>query len=168
MELRYQTKGRNRFVRFNVVDVTVSQLGGQELFFVANSVAKRTARNDENCHEGNPRLQGSPSPMNATNTLAPRCATTCYMERVGIRELRQNATAVLRRVAAGEVVEVTDRGRAVARIVPMHEASRLEQLLAEGRASGATGDLLDVKPMRRVAGKPLLSEILAGMRTDER
>ena len=92
----------------------------------------------------------------------------CYMEKVGIRELRQNATAVLRRVAAGEVVEVTDRGRAVARIVPMHEASRLEQLMAEGRASEATGDVLDVKPIRRIAGKPLLSQILADVRSDER
>jgi len=92
----------------------------------------------------------------------------CYMTRVGIRELRQNATAVLRRVAAGEVVEVTDRGRAVARIVPMHEASRLEQLKAEGRASGASGDLLDVKPAPRIAGRPLLSKILADMRADER
>ena len=92
----------------------------------------------------------------------------CYMGRAGIRELRQNATAVLRRVAAGEIVEVTDRGRALARIVPMHEASRLEQLLAEGRASAATGVLLDVEPVPRMAGKPLLSKILADMRADER
>jgi prevent-host-death family protein len=90
------------------------------------------------------------------------------MERVGIRELRQNASAVLRRVASGEVVEVTDRGRAVARIVPMHEASRLGQLMAEGRASGTTLDLLDIKPISHVAGKPLLSKVLADMRSDER
>jgi prevent-host-death family protein len=92
----------------------------------------------------------------------------CYMKRVGVRELRQSASAVLRRVAAGEVIEVTDRGRPVARIVPMHEASRLEQLVAEGRASGATGDLLDVKPIPRIARKPVLSKILADMRADER
>ena len=92
----------------------------------------------------------------------------CYMTKVGIRELRQNASAVLRRVAAGEVVEVTDRGRAVARIVPMHEESRLEQLLAEGRMSGATGHLLDVKPIAPIGGKPLLSKTLADMRADER
>lgn len=90
------------------------------------------------------------------------------MERVGVRELRQNATAVLRRVAAGEVIEVTDRGRAVARIVPMHEASRLEQLVAEGRASRATGDLLDVQPVPRTAGKPVLSKTLADLRADDR
>ena len=92
----------------------------------------------------------------------------CYMHRVGIRDLRQNASAVLRRVAEGEIVEVTDRGRAVARIVPMHEASRLEQLQAEGRASGATKDLLDVKPVPRTAKGPSLSKILADMRADER
>jgi hypothetical protein len=50
----------------------------------------------------------------------------------------------------------------------MHDASRLEQLLAEGRASGASGDLLEVKPMARIAGKPLLSKVLADMRADER
>lgn len=74
----------------------------------------------------------------------------------------------MRRVAAGEVIEVTDRGIAVARIVPMHEASRLEKLLAEGRTSHVTRDLLNVKPIPQVAGKPLLSQILAGMRTDGR
>lgn len=92
----------------------------------------------------------------------------CYMKRVGIRELRQNATGVLRAVSAGEVVEVTDRGRAVARIVPLHEDSRLEQLIGERRASQATGDLLDVKPVERIAGRPVLSEVLADMRADER
>jgi prevent-host-death family protein len=95
-------------------------------------------------------------------------ATLCYMKRVGIRELRQNASAVLRDVAAGEVVEVTDRGIAVARIVPMHESSRLDQLLAENRASLATGDLLDIQPADRADGKPLLSEVLADMRADAR
>jgi prevent-host-death family protein len=42
----------------------------------------------------------------------------CYMERVGLRELRQNASQYIARVARGEIVEVTQRGRLVARIVP--------------------------------------------------
>ena len=41
-----------------------------------------------------------------------------HMERVGVRELRRDASAILRRVAAGETVEVTDRGRHVAVGVP--------------------------------------------------
>lgn len=41
------------------------------------------------------------------------------MTSVGIRELRQRASALLRLVEAGESVEITDRGRPVAMLVPM-------------------------------------------------
>jgi prevent-host-death family protein len=40
------------------------------------------------------------------------------MDRVGVRELRQNPTPVLRAVEAGAEVAVTVNGRAVARLVP--------------------------------------------------
>lgn len=43
------------------------------------------------------------------------------MHSVGIRALKQNASAVIARVANGESIEVTDRGRPVARIVPLRE-----------------------------------------------
>ena len=42
----------------------------------------------------------------------------CYMERIGVRELRQNASRYLDRVAAGEVIEVTQPGQLIARIIP--------------------------------------------------
>ncbi len=57
------------------------------------------------------------------------------MARVGIRELRQNASALIRRVIGGENIEVTDRGRPVARIVPLRDGSVLDQMIVEGRAS---------------------------------
>ena len=90
------------------------------------------------------------------------------MVRAGIRELRQNASALIRRVVAGETVEITDRGRPVARIVPLVRQSPLDQLIAEGRATPARGDLLDVKPIKPVPGKRRLSDVLAEMRADER
>jgi prevent-host-death family protein len=90
------------------------------------------------------------------------------MEKVGVRELRQNASAVLRRVAGGETVEVTDRGRPVARIVPIRHESVLDQMIAEGRATRATGDLLEIKPIDPIPGHPTLSEALAELRADER
>jgi prevent-host-death family protein len=40
------------------------------------------------------------------------------MDRIGVRELRQHASRYLERVARGESLEVTDRGRPVARFVP--------------------------------------------------
>jgi len=54
-------------------------------------------------------------------------------DEVGIRALKQNASAVVARTAAGEVVTVTDRGRPVARLMPI-PASPLEELLAAGDA----------------------------------
>lgn len=42
-----------------------------------------------------------------------------HTQSVGIRALKQNASQVIARVAAGETIEVTDRGRPVARIIPL-------------------------------------------------
>ena len=92
----------------------------------------------------------------------------CYMASVGIRQLRQNASAIIRRVLEGENIDVTDRGRPVARIVPLREVGRLDQLILDGRATGVRGELLDRKPVPPGRRKPLLSEILADMRLDER
>ena len=60
----------------------------------------------------------------------------CYMNRVGIRELRQNLTVYLRRVQRGETLEVTDRGRPVAVIGPLEAASSaLDRNVQMGRVS---------------------------------
>ena len=93
-----------------------------------------------------------------------------HMDRVGIRELRLNASRLMSRVEHVESLEVTSRGRLVARIVPIRPAGGLAQLLAEGAASGPAdeGDLLDIAPVKRVRGVPLPSQVLAEMRADER
>ena len=67
------------------------------------------------------------------------------MERIGVRELRQNASRYLRRVEAGESFEVSDRGRPVAVLVPVRP-SRRDQLIAEGRLRPAAGSILDLGP----------------------
>lgn len=91
------------------------------------------------------------------------------MERIGIRELRQHASRWVRRAAAGESFEVTDRGRPVARLVPPAPLEGIEFLRAEGRVRPASGDLLDLgPPLPPAPGVPLPSEILAAMRADER
>ena len=89
---------------------------------------------------------------------------------VGIRELRQQTSAVLRRVAGGEAIEVTDHGHPIARIVPLR-AGILDQLVLEGRASKAVGDLVDLGDALGlpVAGAGVLpSTALAELRADER
>jgi len=92
------------------------------------------------------------------------------MKSIGIRELRQDASKYLRLVEAGEVIEVTDRGRPVARLVPIpREETVIERLIREGRATPAKGSLADLPPpLPPLPGQPTLSEILAEMREDER
>ncbi len=74
-----------------------------------------------------------------------------HMERIGVRELRRDASAVLRRVAAGETVEVTDRGRPVA-VLLRTMPSGLARLEREGLLRRAEGDLLDIVPITLPAG----------------
>lgn len=90
------------------------------------------------------------------------------MQQVGVRELRDNVSSVLRRVASGEVIEVTDHGHPVARLVPVRYRSVLEQMVAEGRATAAEGDLLDEEPLPIPPGAPSGSQALAELRADER
>jgi prevent-host-death family protein len=86
--------------------------------------------------------------------------------QVGIRELRQNLSVYLRRVEAGETLEVSDRGRAVALLTPLRRStSVLDRLVAEGRATKPAGDLLEIGlPEGKVSRT--LSEALEAVRED--
>ena len=58
---------------------------------------------------------------------------------IGTGELRQNLSVYLRRAEAGETLEVTQRGRAVAVLGPLPERARLlDRLVANGQARRAT------------------------------
>jgi prevent-host-death family protein len=87
---------------------------------------------------------------------------------MGIRELRNNLPAVIRRVRAGEGIEVTDHGHPVARIVPINVRSQYEQMVAEGRIIPPEIDPLDTPPLPARPGMPSGSQILAEMRDGER
>lgn len=92
------------------------------------------------------------------------------MKTIGIRELRQQASRHLRAVQAGETIQVTDRGKPVAMIVPVErELSALDRLEAAGRLTRSKGDLLRLgPPPKPKKGLPLPSQILERMRADER
>ena len=91
------------------------------------------------------------------------------MATVGVRELRQRASELLRRVEAGETIEVTDRGRPVAVLAPLPQAGPLEQLRAAGEVIPAAGSLTDLpEPLPVPAGKESPSVILARLRRNER
>ncbi|MBX3142495.1 MAG: type II toxin-antitoxin system prevent-host-death family antitoxin [Trueperaceae bacterium] len=91
------------------------------------------------------------------------------MAKIGVRELRQNASVYLARVQEGEVIEVTSRGRTVARIVPPTE-SLWDKMMADGHIrpplEGAPR-LEDIEPAPPVSGFNA-SEVLRQMREHER
>jgi prevent-host-death family protein len=54
-----------------------------------------------------------------------------------VRELRNNLSRFLDRVREGEDIVVTDRGRAVARVVPMNGERTIDRLVARGLVTPA-------------------------------
>ena len=70
------------------------------------------------------------------------------MKAVPVRELQQHASAVLRRVRAGERVAVTDRGTVVAVLVPPSDAGGAAGLVAAGRVRLARNPLSGREPER--------------------
>ncbi len=87
-----------------------------------------------------------------------------YMTEVGIRALKQNASAVVAQAEAGAVITITDRGRPVAQMSPI-PTSRLDGLIESGLARSARRSIGDL-PSRRSG--PSLSEALIAMRDEER
>jgi len=88
--------------------------------------------------------------------------------RVGVRELRQNLSVYLRRVKAGETLEVTERGQTVARLTPQppESLSPLQRLIAEGRATAPTRSHKNLPPPMKIDGVSV-SEILQQMRDED-
>jgi prevent-host-death family protein len=54
--------------------------------------------------------------------------------RVGVRELRDRLSGYLERARAGEQIEITDRGRPIAMLVPLPESrATVVELIAAGK-----------------------------------
>ncbi len=90
------------------------------------------------------------------------------MTSVGIRELRQNASALLRRVEAGETLEITDRGRPVAILAPLPERGPIDRLRASGDLIQAQQRFVDLpEPIELEPGQIPPSAVLEQLRSDE-
>lgn len=86
-----------------------------------------------------------------------------HMSEVGIRALKQNASAVVSEAAAGETVTITDRGRPVAQMTAI-PVSRLRALVDAGRARRARRSMSDLPAPEP---GPDMSAVLAEMRDAE-
>lgn len=86
--------------------------------------------------------------------------------RVGVRELKNETSAILRRVRAGESVIVTDRGAAFAVIVPHAERAPdpVLALIAEGRVTWGGGKPRGSARPARLRGPTVADAVLEDRR----
>ncbi|MCA1709471.1 MAG: type II toxin-antitoxin system prevent-host-death family antitoxin [Actinobacteria bacterium] len=90
------------------------------------------------------------------------------MTSVGVRELRQRASELLRLVERGETVEITDRGRPVALLGPLPGGTPLERMRAAGEIEPATEGPDDLpEPLVLGSGVESPSSALERLRRDE-
>jgi prevent-host-death family protein len=91
------------------------------------------------------------------------------MTSVGVRELRQRASELLRLVEQGETVEITDRGRPVARLTPLPDGTPLEQMRSSGEIDAASADIDDLpEPISLPSSVASPTAALRRLRSNER
>jgi prevent-host-death family protein len=114
------------------------------------------------------REPGRPASRAEATTRAGATTRAPASTRIGIRELRQHASVYVDLAEKGYTVDITNRGRLVAQLVPVREpGSPLERLIAAGIIEPAEegGGIADLDPYPAPpAGQPTASEILAQMR----
>jgi prevent-host-death family protein len=81
----------------------------------------------------------------------------------GVRDLRDHLSRYLERVQAGEELTVTDRGRPIARLVPVDEPRPFDRLVAEGLVTRAATRDRD-RPTTRVAATGGVSDLVPEQR----
>ena len=107
------------------------------------SAGHRTEGRDTESRSARTREPGRPaSRAEATQRSSAR-------HRIGIRELRQHASVYVDLAEKGYTVDITNRGRLVAQLVPVREpGSPLERLIAAGIVEPAEepGGVGDIEP----------------------
>ena len=85
------------------------------------------------------------------------------MKTITHREMRNNSADVLRRVEAGETLQVTNKGRPAALIVPVGRDA-IEEAVADGTARPARAGLDTLRAIRRTKAEKTSAEIIEDVR----
>jgi prevent-host-death family protein len=86
---------------------------------------------------------------------------------VGVRELKNRLSEFLRRVAEGERITVTDRGRPIAVLSPAESTTDdedIRRMVREGLATWGGGKPKGATKRIRVRGKPISDSVLEDRR----
>ena len=110
-----------------------------------------------------------PKPTGATRSRAKKPATKVVaIESVGVRELRQNASKVLDQVKDGAIIEITEHGVPVARILPITK-SLYDEYIESGLIKPARNPDWRPHPGRvKITGSKTSTQVLMEMRAKER
>ena len=111
----------------------------------------------------NPDLGYSGDPVHHATSNLPS-------QRIGIRELRQHASVYVDLVERGYTVDITNRGRLVAQMVPVRDPdSPLERWVAKGVIERAEdeGSVLEIEPYTGGSAETSASEALGRLRVSE-
>ena len=85
------------------------------------------------------------------------------MENIGVKELRDNLSRVLKRVERGEVVRVMRHGKAVVEIQPLitnKEQKLLNTLQKKGISGGGMGNIGYIKSIKNLKPEKPVSEMI--------
>jgi len=87
------------------------------------------------------------------------------MRHVGVREFKNSLSHYLHRARAGEQIVVTDRGQAIAKLIPMNPSvisEKLSKLVQSGAAHWAGGKPQGSKRPIRIRGRKLSDLVIQG------
>jgi prevent-host-death family protein len=99
----------------------------------------------------------------AGNSRPALCATLCDMRTVTHREMRNQSGAILRRVADGETIQVTNNGQVAALIVPPG-TDPLADLVSRGQVRVARNSTSSLRSIVRRKGTADSQTIVADVR----
>jgi len=85
---------------------------------------------------------------------------------VGVRELRQDASQILDLVKAGQVIQITEHGVAVAKLVPINKSTYEEYLAAGLIIPAANPDHTFDIPSKKLTGNKSSTQLLEMMRAE--
>ncbi|MFL6120075.1 type II toxin-antitoxin system Phd/YefM family antitoxin [Actinophytocola sp.] len=91
------------------------------------------------------------------------------LERVGIRELRDNLKDYLEKVELGHTIEITRNGRTIGMIVPKPGGDPVDRLVAEGRLvppRSGSGNIRLPRRVRPSSSSPSSAEVLDELRSE--
>lgn len=92
---------------------------------------------------------------------------TGIVDQIPIRGLNQDTAGVLARVERGETVEITNRGRPIARIVPIG-VDPLAELIRTGALTPPTIALPFTTPTGEPTAGPDAGDLISELRDEER